>query len=384
MSGLTECSRGPVAQAPPELLAADEFTQIRTDRGGCRRVALLRHGRPTSYAVARWSTSLLASTRRIIFRDACSTLCRQLPPMKRPDTGRPRVDGRKRTIVDTFRTVAWYESVTHESPFDTPALLEREFQHSGEGRKRLWERYGKHGRPTPSVSVKGYPGIVAVVGNRYPRTRWVFEHPLWTALDPNLVAHAQTVNTLLLSMHEDAVSNFFDYDVADGESPRRDWWVVENEDLWEYPFEEEPLKLDLLATFLLLFREAKEAGRIETALALGKRVRAQLHDAQTSRELRRFQPKLLEYVVKLFLGPEHEKIDPCVPHAVALDYVYRPSPRKIYRDRGDWPGSNCTTKAATAAVDPPTFSPLVSIETNLPHGLNDATEAAKQFKTRES
>lgn len=259
--------------------------------------------------------------------------------MKLPQAGLAKVDGRKRTIIDTFRTIAWYESVTHESPFDTPAVLEQHFQHDGEGRKRLWERYAKYGKPTPSVTIKGHPGIVATIGDRFPRTREVFEHPLWIALDPRFVTHVPVVNELLLSMHEDVTSNFFDYGATADEQPRRDWWVVENENLWEYPFDEEPLKLDLLATFLLLFREAKDAGRIDSARALGKRVRAQLHDAQQSRELRRIQPALLDFVLKKFLGSEFEKLDPTVPFCVAETYVYMPPARQIYRRRGEWPPS---------------------------------------------
>jgi hypothetical protein len=255
---------------------------------------------------------------------------------------KPKVDGRRRTIIDIFRTVAWYESVTFESSYDTPTRLEHAFHHEGEGRKRLWERYCKYGRPLPSTTIKGRPGIVAIVGNRHPRTREVFEHPLWTALDPHFVPHVPAVNELLLKMHEYVTGNFFEDPVVDGEPPLRDWVVVEDESLWEYPYDEPPLKLDLLATFLLLFRESKEAGRLEIARAFGKRVRAQLHDAQKCIELRRFQPALLRYVLENFLGEEYRNVDPSVPYAVADDYVYTPPARVVYRDRGPfvWPTSS--------------------------------------------
>jgi hypothetical protein len=250
-----------------------------------------------------------------------------------------KVDGRKRTVVDIFRTVAWYESVTHESGYDTPSRLEQAFHHNGEGRKRLWERYCKDGRPMPSVTIKGRPGIVAIVGKRHPRTRRVFEHPLWTALDPHFVPHVPAVNELLLRMHEHVTANFFDDPVEDDQPPLRNWFVVEDESLWEYPYDEEPLRLDLLATFLLLFRECKEAGRLESARAFGRRVRAQLHDAQTCVELRRFQSALLKYVLENFLGPEYQHVDRSVPYAVADDFVYTPPVRVVYRDRGPfvWP-----------------------------------------------
>lgn len=254
-----------------------------------------------------------------------------------PTLSESRVDGRKRTVVDIFRTIAWYESVARESPFDTPARLEQAFQHNGEGRKRLWERYCRVGRPLPSVTIKGHPGIVAIVGNRYPRTRLVFEHPLWIALDPHFVPHVPAVNELLLRMHEHVTWNFFEDEVAEGDEPRRAWWVVEDEELWEYPHAEDQLRLDLLATFILLFRESKAAGRLELAHSFARRVRAQLHDAQTCTELRRFQAPLLEYVLQHFLGADYEKLDPSVPHSVAEDYTYVPQPRITYRDRGPWP-----------------------------------------------
>lgn len=78
-----------------------------------------------------------------------------------------KADGRRRTIVDVFRTLAWYETVVHCTPYDSPARLEKAFHHDGEGRKRLWERYAKLGKPTPSVTIKGRPGLVAMVGSRY-------------------------------------------------------------------------------------------------------------------------------------------------------------------------------------------------------------------------
>ncbi len=251
-----------------------------------------------------------------------------------PHASESKVDGRRRTVVDIFRTIAWYESVTHESAYDTPARLEHAFQHNGEGRKRLWERYCKFGKPTPSVTIKGRPGIVAIVGKRHPRTRLVFEHPLWIALDPHFVPHVPAVNDLLLAMHEHVACNFFADQVEEGATPRRDWEVVEDESLWEYPHDEAPLRLDLLATFLLLFRESKAAGKPELSHALARRVRAQLHDAQACIELRRFQAPLLDYVLQNFLGPGYEKVDPSVPHALADDFCYEPPPRIVFRDRG--------------------------------------------------
>ena len=90
----------------------------------------------------------------------------------------------------------------------------------------------------------------------------------------------------------------------------------------------------MLATYLLLFREAKDSARLETAHALGRRVRAQLHDALGCIELRRFQKALLNYVLHSFLGPNYEKDDPSVPHWVGEDYEYTPPVRRVYRDRG--------------------------------------------------
>lgn len=247
---------------------------------------------------------------------------------------KPKVDGRRRTIVDTFRTIAWYESVAHESGYDTPARLEQAFQHNGEGRKRLWERYCKLGKPTPSVTIKGRPGIVAIVGKRHPRTRRVFEHTLWIALDPHFVPHVPAVNELLLQMHEHVTLNFFDEDVAEDEAPRRNWFIVENEEFWDYLYGEPEHQLDMLATYLLLFREAKDAGRLETAHAFAKRVRAQLHDAKACIELRRFQVALLDYVLKQFLGAEYAQLDPSVPYSLADDYEHTPPVRRVFRDRG--------------------------------------------------
>jgi hypothetical protein len=263
-----------------------------------------------------------------------------------------KADGRRRTIVDVFRTLAWYETVVHCTPYDTPARLEKAFHHDGEGRKRLWERYAKLGRPTPSVTIKGRPGLVAVVGSRYPRTRVVFEHALWVALDPGLVTHTPVVNQLLCSLHEHVAENFFEDGTFRSHQPVRNWFVVEDETCWEYPYEEPELKLDLLAAFLILFREAKDAGRTDSAIALGKRVRAQLHDAQQCIELRRFQPELLRYVLHHFLGTEHQLLDPSVPHFVAEDYVYQPAPRIIYRDRGEWRGTSDGGEDILAKLQP--------------------------------
>jgi hypothetical protein len=162
----------------------------------------------------------------------------------------------------------------------------------------------------------------------------VFEHPLWTALDPYFMPHVPEVNALLLKMHGDVTRSFFQDHNAEGNMPLRDWFVMEDESLWDYPYLEAALMLDLLATFLLLFRESKEAGRPEIAVAFGKRVRAQLHDARACMELRRFQPELLKYVLENFLGPGYLHVDRSVPYAVADDFAYTPPARVIYRYRG--------------------------------------------------
>lgn len=334
MRGLPERGGCSVPQSSPEFFTADEVARRRARLDGAWLAALVRHSGSSRYAVVEWLLGGRTSTRRNIFQDACSIRDSRPTALTLLAVSEPKVDGRKRTVLDIFRTIAWYETVTHESSYDTPARLEHAFQHNGEGRKRLWERYGKFGKPTPSVTIKGRPGIVAIVGKRHPRTRRVFEHPLWIALDPHFVPHVPVINELLLQMHEDVVWNFFEDGVPDGEMPRRAWWVVEDESLWEYPYDEAPLKLDLLATFLLIFREAKAAGRSELAHAFAKRVRAQLHDAQACIELRRFQAPLLQYVLENFLGPAYEKVDSSVPRSVADDYSYAPAPRTTYRDRG--------------------------------------------------
>lgn len=221
------------------------------------------------------------------------------------------VDGRRSSEVDRFRTIAWYEAVLWATFARSPARLDRRFRSPGEGRKRLWQRY-RLGRPTPSVSVKGRPGIVAVVGLAYPGTREIFEHPLWDALDPYFTPSVQEVNAFLAKIGGWSSDTFL---VETGQmGANRDWEALDAESTWDCPYDESNLLIDLLATFILLFREASSHGRPEIAHLLGLRIRALLHDSRGCRELKRIRPMLTRYVIDRFLGPNYEHLDPSVPH----------------------------------------------------------------------
>lgn len=224
-----------------------------------------------------------------------------------------KMDRRKRSPVDQFRTWAWYEACVRATSANTPTMLERMFKHTGEGRKRLWERYRKIGMPLPSVERNGRPGIVAIVGERFAKTRIVFEHPLWIALDPRRMPDVQEVNELLSRMDEWVVSTFL-VNVGVGETPKRDWFYLEDVAGWDYPWMEIDLEMDLLAAHLLIFREATVHGQIEVADSAARKVRVLLHESQDSYELCKFAEKLTKFVIDNFLGPKYAELDLCIPH----------------------------------------------------------------------
>lgn len=93
--------------------------------------------------------------------------------------------------AETFQTQAWYCSVCDQTNIHLPTELERRFEPehfraNPDGKiisARNWDKY-KDGSRTPRSTLRknGAPNLVSRVGLRFPKTLWVFEHPLWTAL----------------------------------------------------------------------------------------------------------------------------------------------------------------------------------------------------------
>ncbi len=214
-----------------------------------------------------------------------------------------------------MRTIAWYESVVRETWADTPGRLDRRFRSVGEGRKRLWERY-RNGAPTPSIERKGKPGIVATVGTLRPATRAVFEHPLWSALEPDRHLDVAATNAEMFKLHKWVWVPFFYVDPSIRDGSIRDWEYLEDEDEeWECPYGEYNLVLDMLTFYLLLFREAKSQERWRTATRAGLRLRALLQDWGSNNHLLvRINGALTRFVIDQFLGADYEQASEDVTH----------------------------------------------------------------------
>ena len=156
-----------------------------------------------------------------------------------------------------------------------------------------------------------------MAGALRPATRLVFEHPLWLALDPDVNLDVAATNAEMQKLHRWVCAPLFYIDeTVSGAGPIRDWEYVEDEDEeWECPYGEYNLVLDMLAFYLLLFREAQGQERWSTAKRAGSRLRALLQDWGPNHHLlRRCRVELTCFIIENFLGPEYEKADVRIPH----------------------------------------------------------------------
>ena len=197
---------------------------------------------------------------------------------------------------------------------DTPLRLERRFKTVGEGRKRSWERY-RNEAPTPAIVLKGRPGIVSIVGAYRPQTRAVFEHEFWPALDPSLSFDVATTNLAMQKLHPWVWQPFFYVETLHGQR-LRDWDYIDNEEEdWAWLTDEYDLVLDMLAFYLLLFREAKAHERLRTAHRAAVRLRVLLEDWGSRHHLLiRCHPTLTRFILDNLIGSDYQEADASIPH----------------------------------------------------------------------
>lgn len=194
-----------------------------------------------------------------------------------------------------FRTRAWYRSCVIESGMPTPGSLDREFAEELGVTRRTWERYAA-GHHTPSLTWGTSPGIVQHMGWRYPRTLEVFQSPLWRALNPT-VPLGDSMNELLLQLHPTVHEQFLSE--SRGGSVVADWPAI-REAVWDYPHE--PLAMDYLAAYLILFRELRRMHYVAEAEQAQTWVLAALSELRTSGIFSGFLNEMEDFVMKHFLG----------------------------------------------------------------------------------
>lgn len=162
----------------------------------------------------------------------------------RRSVGRPKQDA----LVKSLRARAWYRACELATGATSPNALAKLLG----GSRRDWERYAS-GKVAPSLYRKANKAIAALVGEEFPETLWVLEHPLWIALAADhLLTDAET-DQLLLRLDEEVWGPFFATNDA-GEKYRR-WGYLRGE-IWAWP-DSPALIMDYVASYLFLLKEAR-------------------------------------------------------------------------------------------------------------------------------
>lgn len=114
--------------------------------------------------------------------------------------GRP-----KKSAVDRFQAIAWFNAVSYWTRDSSPYRLEKRFQpenikmdHDGKQvGTRAWDKYRKGERlPKDGYRKDGRPGPVVAAGKVVPDSLYVYRHPLWGILRSKKMSFDNAVKSL--------------------------------------------------------------------------------------------------------------------------------------------------------------------------------------------
>lgn len=162
----------------------------------------------------------------------------------RRSVGRPKED----ILIKSLRARAWYRACVLATGATSPDALAKLLG----GSRRNWERYAA-GNAVPSLYRKENKAIAALVGEQFPQTRRVLEHPLWVALAADHLLTDSETDQQLLRLDKEVWGPFFATNDA-GEKHRR-WGYLRGE-IWEWP-DSPALIMDYVASYLFLLKEAR-------------------------------------------------------------------------------------------------------------------------------
>lgn len=137
-----------------------------------------------------------------------------------PRRGRP-----KRSEVDRFQAIAWFNAVSHGALDGSPFRLEKRFQPENiktdeDGKQtatRAWDKYRSGERlPKDGYKKDGLPGPVIAAGKTILDSLYIYRHPIWQAMRADRLSFEEVIK--ILGFIEPFVSRYYlDLEIKDSE-----------------------------------------------------------------------------------------------------------------------------------------------------------------------
>lgn len=132
--------------------------------------------------------------------------------------GRP-----KRSKVDEFQAMAWFNTIAHRFDINSPFQLERliepnHVKRNADGKlvcSRAWDKYKKGKRlPKDGMKPDGTPGAVLLAGERVPESADIYRHPIWKILRAEHIS-LDEAKTIVYGFRDYVRRFYFDLELPD-------------------------------------------------------------------------------------------------------------------------------------------------------------------------
>lgn len=171
--------------------------------------------------------------------------------------GRP-----KRSEVDRFQAIAWFNTVSHGALDGSPFRLEKLFQPENiktdeDGKQtatRAWDKYRRGDRlPKDGYKNDGLPGPVIAAGKTILDSLYIYRHPIWRAMRADTLSFEEVIK--ILGSIEPFVSRYYlDLEIKDSERQFEAFAESVGMPIWIDIDDDFHISLDHLAIHLMILR----------------------------------------------------------------------------------------------------------------------------------
>lgn len=179
------------------------------------------------------------------------------------ETNQKSLRGRpKRSEVDRFQAIAWFNAVSHGMSDDSPFRLEKRFQPENiktdvDGKQtatRAWDKYRRGERlPKDGYKKDGLPGPVIAAGKSVLDSLYIYRHPIWQAMRADRLSFEEVIK--ILGFIEPFVSHYYlDLETTDSERQFKAFAESVGMPIWIDLEDDLHISLDHLAIHLMILR----------------------------------------------------------------------------------------------------------------------------------
>lgn len=174
-----------------------------------------------------------------------------------------KIMGRQRkSTVDRFQSIAWFNAVAHGVSDDSPSRLEKRFQpenikKNADGKQtgtRSWNEY-RDGKKLPSDGYKkdGRPLSVIAAGKAVPDSLYIYRHPIWQAMRADKISFEEVIQ--MMDFFKPFVSHYYlDLETTDLERQFKAFTENVGMPIWIDREDDLHISLDHLAIHIMILK----------------------------------------------------------------------------------------------------------------------------------